>query len=130
MSLDQIPESLIALTVTILVIVILLRSIRIAEESERFAVFVLGRFQAFKGPGLVQIVPYTQQAHRLRVGDIGVLTSSEFARFGEINIPVRNVEHLRQGQAVRIDGFDGVEPRLVASSVSATTICPSCGHSF
>ena len=122
--------SLVPLIFLIVVIVILYNSIRIAGESERFAVFVLGRFQAYKGPGLVLITPYTQKVHRLRVGDVGVLTSSEFARFGTVDIPVRNVETLRQGQAVRIDGFDGVEPRLVASSVPAKTMCPNCGHSF
>ena len=123
-------DSAFVLVLTIFVIVVLYRTIRIAGESERFAVFVLGRFQAFKGPGLVIVIPHTQQAHRLRVGDIGVLAGSEFARFGEADIPVSNVGSLQQGQAVRIDGFDGVEPRLVASSVPAKTICPNSGHTF
>jgi len=118
------------LILTLLVTVILYQSLKIAGESERFAVFVLGRFQAYKGPGLVLVIPHTQQAHRLRIGDVGTLTSYEFARFGDVDIPVRNVRSLRRGQAVRIDGFDGVEPRLVASSVAATTTCPNCGHEF
>lgn len=123
-------DLLLLLVLSIVVIVVLSNSIRIAGESERFAVFILGRFQAFKGPGLVLITPYTQQVHRLKVGDIGVLSSSEFARFGTVDIPVSNVESLRQGQAIRIDGFDGVEPILVESSVPAKTICPNCGHNF
>ena len=118
------------LALFVVVTVFLMNSIKIANESERFAVFFLGRFQAFKGPGLILITPYTQQVHRLKVGDIGVLTSSEFARFDAVDIPVSNVASLRQGQPVRIDGFDGVEPRLVASSVPAKTICPNCGHNF
>ncbi len=128
--LNQMNDSAYVLVLTIFVIVVLYRTIRIAAEGERFAVFLLGRFQTFKGPGLVIVLPGPQQAHRLRVGDIGVLTSSEFARFGEVDIPVRNTGSLRQGQAVRIDGFDGVEPRLAASSVPAETICPNCGHQF
>jgi hypothetical protein len=123
-------DSFFVLILMIVVTVVLYKSIRIARESERFAVFVLGRFQAYKGPGLVMIVPNTQQVYRLRIGDIGVLTGSEFARFGEVDIPVRNVGSLKQGQAVRIDGFDGVEPRIVASAVPAKTICPNCGHNF
>lgn len=118
------------LAIFIIVMVFLVNSLKIANESERFAVFVLGRFQAFKGPGLVLITPYSQKVHRLKVGDIGVLTSSEFARFDMVDIPVSNVGSLRQGQSVRIDGFDGVEPRLAASSVPAKTICPNCGHNF
>ena len=114
----------------VVVSVILMNSIKIAHESERFAVFILGRFQSFKGPGLILITPYTQQVHKLKVGDIGVLTSSEFARFGTVDIPISKVGSLRQGQAVRIDGFDGVEPRLVASTIPAKTICPNCGHNF
>ena len=110
--------------------IFLMNSIKIAHESERFAVFILGRFQAFRGPGLILITPYTQQAHRLKVGDIGVLSSLEFARFHSVDIPVSNVESLRPGQSVRIDGFDGVEPRLVASSIPAKTIRPNCGHNF
>ena len=103
---------------------------RMANEGERFAVFVLGRFHSYKGPGLIIVAPTISQVHRLRIGDIGTLTSSEFARFGEIDIPVSNTEALLQGQPVRIDRFDGVEPRLVASSLPAKTMCPKCGHSF
>ncbi len=108
----------------------LMGAFRIANESERFAVFVLGRFHSYKGPGLVIISPSITKVARLKIGDIGTLTSSEFARFGEIDIPVSNTDSLKQGQAVRIDGFDGVEPRLVASSIPAKTMCPKCGHSF
>lgn len=123
-------DLVVALALTIIVIVVLVGSIKIAGESERFAIFYLGRFQAFKGPGLILIAPNIQQAHRLRVGDVGVLAGSEFARFGKVDIPVRDVGSMRQGQAVRIDAFDGVEPRLAASSVPAKSICPSCGYVF
>lgn len=118
------------IVVLLVAIVFLASALKIANESERFAVFLLGRFQFFKGPGLVILAPATQKAHRLRVGDVGTLTSAEFANFGGVDIPVTNTESLRQGQAVRIDGFDGVEPRIVASSVPAKTMCPSCGHQF
>ena len=105
-------------------------SLKIAAESERFAVFGMGRFVAFKGPGLIFISPGVHRAVRLRIGDIGVLSSSEFARFGPVDIPVKNIGSLRQGQSVRIDSFDGVEPRLVESSLPAKTMCPKCGHQF
>ena len=114
----------------VVAIVVLMQSLKIANENERFAVFLLGRFHSYKGPGLVLITPYTQRVHRLKVGDVGVLTNSEFARFGSVDIPISNTGSLRQGQAVRIDGFDGVDPRLVASSVPAKTTCPNCGHNF
>lgn len=119
------------LIVTLLVAIGFVASaLRIANESERFAVFLLGRFQFFQGPGLVLIMPFTQKAHRLKVGDVGTLVSPEFASFAGVDIPVSNTGSLRQGQAVRIDGFDGVEPRIVASSAPAKTMCPNCGHQF
>ena len=92
---DSMTDLLFPVVLSIVVIVVLYNSIRIAGESERFAVFILGRFQAFKGPGLVLITPYTQQVHPPKVGDIGVLSSSEFARFGAVDRPVTNVESLR-----------------------------------
>ena len=118
------------LILTLVLIIVLASSLKIAGESERFAVFILGRFQAFKGPGLILIAPFTQKVHRLRVGDIGLLKSSEFASFGDVDIPISNVDSLRQGQAVRIDSFDGAEPRIVASSTPPKTLCPNCGHQF
>lgn len=123
-------EMLPILILTLIVIVILPSSIKIAGESERFAVFILGRFQAFKGPGLVLIAPYTQKVHRLRIGDIGLLESAEFARFAEVDIPIAEVGSLQVGQAVRIDSFEGVEPRIVASPIPAKVMCPNCGHQF
>lgn len=123
-------ELIFPLILIVVGIVILSSSIRIAGESERFAVFALGRFQGFKGPGLILIAPAMQRVHRLTVGDIGILRGSEFARFGDVDIPVASAGSLNPDQPVRIDGFDGVEPILVASSVSAKTTCPGCGHTF
>ena len=69
------------LVLLLIAAVIVYRSIAVAAENERFAVFHLGRFQAFKGPGLVFKTNY-QQAIRLKIGDIGSVTSLEFIRFG------------------------------------------------
>ncbi|MGI9202742.1 MAG: hypothetical protein ACR2Q3_01960 [Woeseiaceae bacterium] len=112
----------------VVVLVVLMSSLKIAGESQRFAVFTLGKFQAFKGPGLIFIAPYIQQVSSLKAGDVGVLTSSEFARFDDVDIPVRDAGSLQQGQDIRIDGFDGAEPRFAASSVAAAKTCPNCGH--
>ena len=117
------------LIVMIVAIFVLYSSIAIAQENERFAVFMLGRFVHYKGPGLV-LKSGTQRLVRLKVGDIGTLTSREFARFGEDDIPITNVDTMDVGDPVRIDGFDGTEPRLVKSSLRPKTLCPNCGHEF
>ena len=123
-------EILPALAVIVVAVVILATSIKVAEESERFAVFTLGRFHAFMGPGLIMVTPFTQRMYRLKVGDVGELKSSEFAQFGDVDIPITGAESLTPGQAVRIDGFDGAEPRIAASSAPRQSTCPKCGHQF
>ena len=114
---------------TALVTVIAYSSTKIAQENERFAVFITGYFVGFKGPGLV----FKSMSHklvRLKIGDIGTLISHEFARFGEDDIPVATSERLRVGDAVRIERFDESGPYLIKSSVPAKTRCPECGHEF
>lgn len=124
------PELFVFVVFSLIVIVVLTSSLKIAEESERFAVFMLGRFQAFRGPGLVFIAPFIQIIHRIRVGDTGTLVSSEFANLAGVDVPISNPGSIRPGQAVRVDGFDGVEPRIAASSLPAKNQCPKCGHQF
>ena len=118
--------------ITLLVVLPILfgSATKIAGESQRFAVFKFGRFQHYVGPGLVMVVPFVQKVHRLGVGDFGVMVGKEIARFGTIDIPLRNVESIREGQTVRIDGFADVEPKVVASSPPGKDMCPSCGHVF
>ncbi len=124
------PDLVIVFLLTLFLIIWLTFALKIAAESERFAVYLLGRFHSYKGPGLVLVVPFTQRVHRLRVGDVGVMSGSGFATFDGVDIPVLNTGALEQGQVVSIDAFDGVEPRLVASSERPGQQCPKCGHRF
>ncbi len=101
----------------ILAIVVLYSSIAIAQESERFAVFMMGRFVRYKGPGLV-LKTATTRLVRLKVGDIGTLTSHEFAKFGDVDIPVTNVGSIETGDPVRVDGFDGRESPMFVSRMA------------
>jgi hypothetical protein len=118
------------LVVTLVLIVVLAQSLKIASESERFAVFGLGRFMDFKGPGLVLVTPYTQKVIRLKVGDIGRVKGPDFVTFGEDDIPVGGLTSFRVGQSVRIDRFEGATPVFSASSIAPKNTCPNCGHSF
>lgn len=118
------------LILTIVLIVVLSKSIKIAGESERFAVFLLGRFQGFMGPGLVLVTPFTQKVIRLKVGDIGVFKGPGFVTFDEFDIPTDDANDFRAGQPVRIERFDGSKPVFAASSIAAQTLCPNCGHRF
>jgi len=55
-----------ALAVPVIVLVaLLLAAIRILREYERGVVFMLGRFQGVKGPGLIFLIPVLQQMVRV-----------------------------------------------------------------
>jgi len=52
--------------VALLVLLLLvLASIKVLYEYERGVVFLLGRFQAVKGPGLILVIPVIQQMKRV-----------------------------------------------------------------
>src|SRR5438046_1128129 len=48
----------------VIVVILAAASIKILREYERAVVFLLGRFQAVKGPGLIIIIPVIQQMAR------------------------------------------------------------------
>ncbi|MBY6188621.1 slipin family protein [Marinobacter hydrocarbonoclasticus] len=53
------------LSVLVLVVALLVSMFRILREYERAVVFLLGRFQKVKGPGLIIIIPIVQQMVRV-----------------------------------------------------------------
>lgn len=53
------------LSVLVLVVALLVSMFRILREYERAVVFLLGRFQRVKGPGLIIIIPIVQQMVRV-----------------------------------------------------------------
>ncbi len=60
------PASLVLIIfVTIIVLIILARSIRIVPEYERLVVFRLGRMIGVRGPGLVLLIPIIDTAQRV-----------------------------------------------------------------
>ena len=57
--------SFMSLLLLILLLLALAASLRVLREYERGVVFMLGRFQAVKGPGLVLLIPALQQMVRV-----------------------------------------------------------------
>ena len=55
----------IGLGILVVVVLLVVASLRILREYERGVVFLLGRFQRVKGPGMVVIVPGIQQMVRM-----------------------------------------------------------------
>src|SRR5947207_14105925 len=51
--------------VAVIVAILLFMSLKVYREYERAVVFLLGRFQAVRGPGLIIIIPVIQQTVRV-----------------------------------------------------------------
>jgi regulator of protease activity HflC (stomatin/prohibitin superfamily) len=53
------------MTIVLVLIILLASAIRVLREYERGVVFLLGRFQSVKGPGLIVVIPVLQQIVRI-----------------------------------------------------------------
>jgi len=60
-------SNIVLLLLVVVLLVLIYRSLAIAAEDERFALFVLGRFAGFRGPGLI-FKSEMSKLHRLKVG--------------------------------------------------------------
>jgi len=78
------------------IVLLLLSSIKILNEYERGVVFLLGRFQRVKGPGIIIVVPVIQQMIRtdLRVITMDVPTQDVISR-DNVSVKVNAVVYFR-----------------------------------
>ena len=78
------------------IILLLLSSIKILKEYERGVVFLLGRFQRVKGPGIIIVVPVIQDMIRtdLRVITMDVPTQDVISR-DNVSVMVNAVVYFR-----------------------------------
>ena len=92
----------------------ILASIRVAKEHERFGIFMLGRFYTLKGPGLVIYLPFVQKAIRLTIGDKCKYKGDEIAEYLGYGLPVMAEIKLGINTPIRIKSFNNgqvhVEP--------------------
>lgn len=79
-----------------LVVLLLFSSIKILNEYERGVVFLLGRFQRVKGPGIIIVIPIIQQMVRtdLRVITMDVPTQDVISR-DNVSVKVNAVVYFR-----------------------------------
>lgn len=74
--------------IVIIVLIILFSSIKILREYERGVVFLFGRFQAVKGPGIIILVPIMQQMVRIDLRTI-VMDVPPQDVISKDNVPVK-----------------------------------------
>lgn len=96
-------------------LLIILLSIRIAKEHQRFAIFMLGRFFVVRGPGLVISLPLVQKAVRLAIGDKGKYKGDGIAEFAGYGLPVRADGTVGTNTAIRIKSFSSGQVHVEAA---------------
>src|SRR6185437_14407193 len=74
--------------IVVIVLIILLSSIKILREYERGVVFLFGRFQAVKGPGIIILIPIMQQMVRMDLRTIVVEVPPQDV-ISRDNVPVK-----------------------------------------
>ncbi|MGH8183366.1 MAG: slipin family protein [Rhodanobacteraceae bacterium] len=74
--------------IVVIVLIILLSSIKILREYERGVIFLFGRFQGVKGPGIIILIPVMQQMVRIDLRTIVVEVPPQDV-ISRDNVPVK-----------------------------------------
>jgi len=125
----------IKLGLILFVVLLLTSAIKILPDNQRLALFKLGRFVKFMGPGLV--IQFEKGVHtwrRISVGAVGELVDSSAGRFegkkGKYHdFPIEMTDSARIGSLIRITGFTSDRALCVLNPDQRKTIqCEKCGH--
>lgn len=105
----NLPLSIEWIAVGALLVLLLVSSIRVAADGQRYAVFRLGKYVGLKGLGILVKLPGTgAQWERLSVGMRGELVTKGIGQFRGVQIPVQiEADMLSPAAAIRIVGFSG-----------------------
>ena len=116
MGLDLVAYLIIALVV----LGILASAIRIMREYERAVVFTLGRYSGVKGPGLILVIPFVQQAVKVDMRTITMdVPSQDVISKDNVSVKVNAVIYFRVVDADR--SIIQVEDYMMATSQLAQT---------
>jgi regulator of protease activity HflC (stomatin/prohibitin superfamily) len=106
--------------IIVVVIAILMTMLRIMREYERAVVFTLGRFSGVKGPGLIILIPFVQQAVRVDLRTIVLdVPSQDVISRDNVSVKVNAVVYFRVVDADK--AIIQVENFLAATSQLAQT---------
>lgn len=114
--------ALTTIIVAVFLLALLFSSIRILREYERSVIFLLGRFQAVKGPGLIIVVPVIQQAVRvdLRTLVLDVPTQDLITR-DNVSVHVNAVIYFRvtdpQNAIINVENFMEATEQLAQTTL-------------
>jgi regulator of protease activity HflC (stomatin/prohibitin superfamily) len=108
--------------IVVLAVIILASAIRIMREYERAVVFTLGRFTGVKGPGLILLFPYIQQAVRVDLRTIVLdVPSQDVISRDNVSVKVSAVVYFRVVDAdksvIQVENF-----MMATSQLAQTTL--------
>lgn len=83
----------------------ILASVRIIREDERLVIYRLSRFFGFRGPGLVLTLLFMDKSRKIRIGDTGIMSTSDLAEIKGLKIPIHAASPLYPMDRVDIDRF-------------------------
>jgi regulator of protease activity HflC (stomatin/prohibitin superfamily) len=108
--------------IAVVVVAILLAMLRIMREYERAVVFTLGRFSGVKGPGLIILIPFVQQAVRVDLRTIVLdVPSQDVISRDNVSVKVNAVVYFRVVDAdkaiIQVENFMAATSQLAQTTL-------------
>ena len=108
--------------IAIVFAVILVAMLRIMREYERAVVFTLGRFSGVKGPGLIILIPFVQQAVRVDLRTIVLdVPSQDVISRDNVSVKVNAVLYFRVVDAdkavIQVENFMAATSQLAQTTL-------------
>ncbi len=106
----------------LVILAILVSSFRILREYERGVIFLLGRFEKVKGPGLIIVIPLIQQMVRidLRIRVLDVPPQDVISR-DNVSVKVNAVVYYRvidpERAIIQVEDFNGATSQLAQTTL-------------
>jgi regulator of protease activity HflC (stomatin/prohibitin superfamily) len=110
--------------VLIIVILLVVASLRVLREYERGVVFLLGRFQQVKGPGLIIVVPGIQQMVRMDLRTLVLdVPSQDVISRDNVSVKVNAVVYFRvvdpEKAVIQVADYLGATSQLAQTTLRA-----------
>jgi len=110
------------IAIVLIVISLLISMFRILREYERGVIFLLGRFQRVKGPGLIIVVPFIQQMVRTDLRTIVLdVPSQDVISRDNVSVKVNAVLYFRvmdpQHAVISVENFYAATSQLAQTTL-------------
>ncbi|MEQ6885910.1 slipin family protein [Salicola sp. Rm-C-2C1-2] len=110
------------LAIVLIVISLLVSMFRILREYERGVIFLLGRFQKVKGPGLIIVIPFIQQMVRTDLRTIVLdVPSQDVISRDNVSVKVNAVLYFRvmdpQNAVINVENFYAATSQLAQTTL-------------